>query len=135
MGFFASFLETNLEAAGYSNRTTMKTISIQSETMDNPHGLLTAAGVWSLRPHRAPAQWLPAPPPAPRYVDEARRKRAATKTTGFWIQLPAEAALEKGLLGLLTLAGVIGIGYGFSCLVDLVQNWALVNSSIGRMIN
>ncbi len=112
----------------------MKTISIQSETMDNPQRLLTAAGVWSLRPHRAPAQWLPAPP-ALRYQDAARRKRAATKTTGFWISLPVEPALEKGLLGLLTLAGMIGIGYGFSCLVDLVQNWALVNASIGRMIN
>jgi len=45
--------------------------------------------------------------------------------------MPSEPALEKGLFGLLVLAGVIGIGYGFSCLVDLVQNWALVNASIG----
>jgi len=49
--------------------------------------------------------------------------------------LPAEQTLEKGFLGLLVLAGMIGIAYGFSCLVDLVQNWALVNASIGRMIN
>ena len=102
--------------------------------MGNPQGLLTAAGGWSLHPHRQPAQWLPAPP-APPHQNAIRRKRSATQTTGFWISLPAEAALEKGLFGLLVLAGVIGIGYGFSCLVDLVQNWALVNVSIGRMIN
>jgi len=131
--FFAFFLETNLRAAGYSNRREMKTISIQRDSMDNPQGLLTAAAAWSLRPHRAPAQWLPAPP-APRQQDGVKLKRSATQTR-LWISLPAEPTLEKGLLSLLALAGVIGIGYGFSCLVDLVQNWALVNASIGRMIN
>jgi len=102
--------------------------------MDNPQGLLMAAGVWGLRPHRAPAEWLPAPP-APRQQDGVRLKRSATQATRLCISLPAEPIFEKGLLGLLVLAGVIGIGYGFSCLVDLVQNWALVNASIGRMIN
>jgi len=131
---FHHFPETNRHPAGYSNRTIMKTISIQSGTMDNPQGLLTAAGVWGLRPHRAPAEWLPARPAAPRQQDGVKLKRSATQTR-LWISLPAEPTLEKGLLSLLALAGVIGIGYGFSCLVDLVQNWALVNASIGRMIN
>src|SRR5437879_4826343 len=94
---FRFFLETNLHAAGYSNRTIMKTISIQSGTMDNPQGLLTAAGVWGLRPHRAPAEWLPAPPAAPRQQDGVKLKRSATQTR-LWISLPAEPTLEKGLL-------------------------------------
>ncbi len=101
--------------------------------MSNPQGLLTAAGVWSLRPERAPVEWLPAPP-APRQQDNVRRKEAASQKPGLWVSLPAEPVLEKGLLGLLMLAGAIGIGYGFSCLVDLVQHWALVNASIGQMI-
>jgi len=112
----------------------MKTISIQSQTMDNPQRLLTAAGAWSLQPRKAQPQWLPVPAPL-RPQGAARRQRSATRTAGFWISLPGEPALEKGLFGLLVLAGVIGIGYGFSCLVDLVQNWALVNASIGQMIN
>ena len=102
-------------------------------TLPGIQGLLTAAGVWGLRPHRAPAHWLPAPP-VPRQQDGVRLKRSATQTR-LWVSLPAEQTFEKGLLGLLVIAGVIGIGYGFSCLVDLVQNWALVNASIGRMIN
>src|SRR5689334_15156246 len=97
--FLAFFLETNLHAAGYSNRTIMKTISIQSGTMDNSQGLLTAASVWGLRPHRAPAEWLPAPR-APRQQDGVRLKRSATQTR-LWVSSPAEPSFEKGLLGLL----------------------------------
>ena len=115
----------------------MKTISIQRDsigTISNPQGLLSAAGVWGLQPYRAPVEWLPAPTTTPRRPDAVRRKSAAIQTPGSWISLPAEPAVEKGLCGLLVLASVIGIGYGFSCLVDLVQNWASVNASIGQMI-
>ena len=136
IGFLPSFLETNLEAAVYSNRMIMKTISMQNNsagTMSNPPGLLTAAGVWSLRPHRGQVEWLPAPP-APRQRNNARRKEAASQKPGLWVSLPAEPVFEKGLLGLLMLTGTMGIAYGFSCLVDLVQHWALVNASIGQMI-
>ena len=36
--------------------------------------------------------------------------------------------------GLLVLAAVIGIGYGFSCLLDMVQNWAAINACVSHMI-
>jgi len=41
---------------------------------------------------------------------------------------------EKILQGLLVLAAVAGIGYGCSCLVDLVQSCALFAAEVGRSI-
>jgi len=35
---------------------------------------------------------------------------------------------------LLVFAAVLGIAYGFSCLVDLVQHWAVFNVGVGRLI-
>jgi hypothetical protein len=41
---------------------------------------------------------------------------------------------EKLLLGLVAGLAVFGIAYGFSCAVDLVQNWALFNTGIERLV-
>ena len=41
---------------------------------------------------------------------------------------------EGMLLGLLALAAAVAIGYGFSCLVELVQNWALFGAGVERLI-
>ena len=38
---------------------------------------------------------------------------------------------DKILLGLLVLAGAVALGYGFSCLVDLVQSCALFAARVG----
>jgi hypothetical protein len=35
---------------------------------------------------------------------------------------------------LLAVAGVAGIAYGFSCLVDLVQHWAVFKAGVGQLI-
>ena len=45
-----------------------------------------------------------------------------------------DTTFEKLLMAILVLAAVIGISYGFSCLVDLVQNWAAVNTGISNLI-
>ncbi len=42
--------------------------------------------------------------------------------------------LEKWLLLALAVAAVIGIDYGFSCLLDLVQNWASMERGISTLI-
>jgi len=42
--------------------------------------------------------------------------------------------MEKLMLCLLVLAAVIGITHGFSCLVDLVQNWAGFTAATGKFI-
>jgi hypothetical protein len=111
----------------------MKTIAIQTRSIgavNNSGGLMATPTDWRLRSQASVAAWLPAPA-TPRHL-QFRPKRAAAPS--IWISLPAEPALEKGLLGLLALAAVIGIGYGFSCLIDLVQNWASVNATLGQII-
>ena len=41
---------------------------------------------------------------------------------------------EKMLLGMLVLAAAVVIGYGFFCLMDLVQNCTLFSAGVGRLI-
>ena len=41
---------------------------------------------------------------------------------------------ERFLFASLALAAVAGVVYGFSQLLDLVQNWALFESGIGRLL-
>jgi hypothetical protein len=52
----------------------------------------------------------------------------------LWAQLQAQSELEVLGLALLVLAAVLGIGYGFSCLVNLVQHWALFNAGVGHLL-
>jgi hypothetical protein len=41
---------------------------------------------------------------------------------------------EKLLFGLFAVLAIGLIAYGFSCAMDLVQNWALFNSGVDRLI-
>jgi hypothetical protein len=50
---------------------------------------------------------------------------------------PASAvhwSAERFLFGLLALAAMAGVVYSFSQLLDLVQNWALFENGIGRLL-
>ena len=74
------------------------------------------------------AEWLPAPP----VVKRPARQVAPSKS--IWIPLDTESLAEKGLMAGLVVAAAIGIGYGFNCLLNLVENWAAVNASVHSMI-
>ncbi len=59
----------------------------------------------------------------------------STKTVGRpWTKRETDVHLEKWLYLLLAIAAVIGITYGFSCLIDLVQNWAAMERGISNLI-
>jgi hypothetical protein len=45
-----------------------------------------------------------------------------------------DSAAEKILFGLLVLVAATAVGYGFSCMVDLVQHWALFDAGVGQLI-
>ncbi len=82
----------------------------------------------------APA-WRTAPPvrrvvPAPESRTPGRRRLVRS----IWIRPEGESLGEKVWMGFLAVAGVVGIGYGFSCLLDLVQHWASVATGISGMI-
>ena len=70
--------------------------------------------------------WLPAPA-AVRVAPRFRRPVSpARKIRDFRFQQVA--------LLLLAAVGVVGIVYGFSHLLDLVQHWAVFNAGLGRLI-
>ncbi len=41
---------------------------------------------------------------------------------------------EKWFFFFLAVAAVVGIAYGFSCFLDLVQNWAAMERGISNLI-
>jgi hypothetical protein len=77
--------------------------------------------------------WLPAPPAAKAFRPRDHRKAGSTRDV--WIRSEGELLTERLMLALLVLSAVIAIGYGFGCLVDLVQNWAGFNSAVEHLIH
>ncbi len=86
-----------------------------------------------IMPHTRPLPtWLPAPPtprPAGRYTPESKKARQS-----FRPACATEFRLERAGMLLLAVAAVAGIAYGFSCLVDLVQHWAVFNAGVGQFL-
>jgi hypothetical protein len=110
----------------------MNAISMNAETQTASLRTAKTFGVIELEiPHRAPPSWLPVPA-SPRA--RKARQNPAGKTRAWLMPARRESRLEKLFLLLLVTAAVIGIGYGFSCLVDLVQNWALFGAGVDRLI-
>jgi hypothetical protein len=61
-------------------------------------------------------------------------QRRRLKERSLWVRSEKDVSLEKWLLLLLAIAALAGIAYGFSCLVDLVQNWASMERGISSLI-
>ena len=89
---------------------------------------------WRLRPRATVAAWLPVP--AMRRPVASPRTRPADHNSALhrvWLPV-AQTFAEKTLFGLLIASAATGIGYGFSCMLHLVQNWAAVNATVVRMV-
>ena len=105
----------------------MNTISIQRNSvgaMGQPHVLRVA-----FHSGRTAAEWLPAPP-----VVKCQPALAGASVSNFWVPSNGQTVGEKSMLLGLVLAAGIGISYGFMCLVNLVENWAAVQASVGHML-
>lgn len=84
---------------------------------------------------RPPAEWLPVPTWTP--TKPARKCRAPApgkSSQSLWMQPQQQFDVELLGMGLLACAALLGIGYGFSWMVDLVQHWALFNLGVGNLI-
>ena len=84
------------------------------------------------RPRPLPA-WLPAPV-APRVVRPLPTGCGKQTRQSFRYACANEFRLERVLMFCLATAAVVGIGYGFSSLIDLVQHWAVFNAGVGQLI-
>src|SRR5271169_3883626 len=100
----------------------MNTISINAEQQTaSLQAARTLATMGLGLPRRSPpVAWLPVPS-APRTGIASQRRTGKTRAQ----DRPArsDSTGEKIFFGLLVLAAALAIGYGFSCMVDLVQNW------------
>jgi hypothetical protein len=119
----------------------MKTISIQDRLMtrfNDTRVMMSGAGNMAVDfpqlpgPRARVPQWLPAPPLSRAAPAEKSDTRKAAK--GIWIPLARESVAEKLMIGLLVAGAAIGIAYGFSCLLDLVQGWAGVSLGISNLV-
>ncbi len=102
---------------------------------NSPRALLAAARGLGIVPRRAVPAWRPAPSTRRNVPATGRRVGEPAKVVrSIWIAPERESLGEKLLMGLLGVAAVVGIGYGFASLVDLVQHWAMFANGIGQMI-
>lgn len=62
----------------------------------------------------------------------SREKARSVRPAGFWNE--NDISVQKWLLLLLAVGVVLGIAYGFSCLVDLVQGWAAMERGVSTLI-
>jgi hypothetical protein len=60
--------------------------------------------------------------------------RKAPAAASLWIPLPSDQLAEKLMLALLIIASLAAIGYGFSSMLDFVQDWAGFNRLVGQLI-
>ena len=63
-----------------------------------------------------------------------RGQRNCRQTLRGLLRTEFEISAEKWLFFLLAVAALIGITYGFSCFIDLVQNWAAMERGISNLI-
>jgi hypothetical protein len=86
-------------------------------------------------PGGQPAEWSP----VPHWIEPAsamrgKHRKPVRSHPSLWARIQAEPTTEIIYMGLLATAAVLGIAYGFSCLADLVQNWASFNVGVGLLI-
>lgn len=122
----------------------MKTISIQDGLMtrfNDTRVMMRGAGNMAANfpqftgPRARVPQWLPAPPmPRAAPAQKSDTRKGAKTARGIWIPLDRESVAEKLMIGLLVVGAAIGIAYGFSCLLDLVQGWAGVSLGISNLV-
>ncbi len=92
-------------------------------------GTLQIAADLGLTPARPLPAWLPVPAPS--------RPKAHVGAVQARRPLPGavrQSGAEKFWLLVLAVAALVGIGYGFSCLLDLVQHWAVFNAGVAHLL-
>jgi hypothetical protein len=83
-------------------------------------------------PGRAPADWLPTPVVVPVSRPNPARRPAQARRT--WLMPPRRSIGERVMMALLAGAAISGIGYGFVCLLNLVQNWAVFYAGVTHLV-
>ena len=114
----------------------MTTISIPTEISGRAAQLSSRfCAETSLAPTGRVPEWLPVPAAAPvRRVENTRHRGRVVRPARLWIRPEGTPLSEKLMLLTLTMAATAGVGYGFSCLLDLVQHWAVFGAGVSQLV-
>ncbi len=109
----------------------MKTISAEPGMMMRFNEGRSAESVLT---KRAVPTWLPAPAVREQSAAKTRALKLNKPAKSIWIPLESDSLGQKLVGAVLVVVALTSIGYGFASLIDLVQNWAAVNSTIGQIL-
>ncbi len=113
----------------------MKTISAQVDVMTGFNRIQAqgpAAAI--LFPEPKIARWLPAPPVRAHTPLPGPSASSRKQVRSIWIAPEGEPLLEKALMAALAGGAAMGIFYGLSLVVDLVEHWAVFQATISRAL-
>ena len=107
----------------------MKTLALE----DNFTGFRNSEALAPRFPgFRPPRAWLPAPPiVAPR---KAQPRQQTSSLRSIWMNAGEQSLGERLLYGVVVIIALAGIGYAFSGLLDVVQNWAAFNGWVAQIL-
>ncbi len=116
----------------------MNTISVKPVTRPGSAELSAAFVPGNLvgLPRRGRLEWLPVPPSpsSVKGVGLPGSSRAKSRPRPYLVGARYSWG-ERFLFGLVAGLAVLAVQYGLSCVLDLVEHWAVFNSGIERLIN
>ena len=133
LGATMQFYETNRAAHGYSSQKRhMKTMTMETDTISR---FKETQVVFTTLGSRAVPTWLPAPPVSRTRRTAKAQGKARKAERSIWITTEQETLVEKIMLTGLVFAAIIGVGYGFTSLLDCVQNWGAFNNWVAQIVH
>jgi hypothetical protein len=111
----------------------MKTISMQTGQTMTLAGTASDLSRFS-GGHSRLAEWLPTPAPRRIVATKTPTIRKTSAAESLWIPLPADQLAENLITGILIFVALAAVAYGFSSMLDFVQDWAGFNRLVGQLI-
>jgi hypothetical protein len=124
------------KTVGFCSFPELSPATRQNRSVNPGHAVFTPSFRRLAQPvHRPEPTWLPAPQDRPKAAALPDRRQVRSADKALRIQISRTTLEERAMWGLMVLASAGAIGYGFICLLDLVQNWAQFTLGVAHFIN
>lgn len=94
------------------------------------HGKFDRAGGFVSTPRQYHPEWKK----APTMLRHEPVSQPARASSNLWLHLPRHSVGEKLAFSLLVLGSTVGIGYGFMCMIELVQKWGQFIAGVHNLV-
>lgn len=110
----------------------MNTISAQTmfSGYKEVHGKVERTGDVLTVTRRGCPEWKT----APSMSRQRPVSQGARSSSNLWLHLPRHSAGEKIAFSLLAAGSTIGVGYGFLCMIELVQKWGQFIAGVRNLV-